>query len=130
MSLTNFDFELILTCKRYNFSSDALLLAELREVWAARCEIKLSEVQNIHIAERLVEIADMIYAKYQPRNLKITHIVYELSPARDFIYKYCSGNYWDRVLFIYASALAQTESARFDGLDDYFTNVWKKAGKP
>lgn len=132
MNLTNFDFELILTCKRYNPPSITQQINNLREVWAARCDINIDEVRNIHIAEYLIQIADGIYKKYQPHHLSIIHIVSQLSHANDWKYQ-DSGmmeTFWDRVLLVYISALTHTELAHIDGLNDYFTNVWKKAGKP
>ena len=129
---TNFDFELILTCKRYNPPSITQQINNLREVWAARCDININEVYNIHIALHLIQIADAIYESTNPHNLRITNIISELSPANDWKYQ-DSGmvvSFWERVLLIYAGGLAQTKTACFDGLDYYFENIWKKAGKP
>ena len=128
----NYDFELILTCKRYNLS-DAQLINKLREVWAARCEIKLIEVRNYLIADSLISIASDIYIKYKLPRLGPINVIELLSPVYDsqYVDQYDERlGYWERVLIIYASALAQTEIRYFDGLNTYFENIWKKAGKP
>ena len=130
MEPINYDFELILTCKRYNPPSSILLINKLREVWAERCSIDIKYVLNCSIAFHLIDIAEEIYLRHRPNNLSSASIVVELSPANDWKYKDCGDNFWDRVLLVYASALCHTEVDYIDGLNNYFNNVWKKAGKP
>lgn len=129
--LDKWDYQLILTFKRYSDNNEA---SRAKDIWAKRCAIDKEFIGYNDIVVRLEEIREVISQNAKQWHLNIANILEESAPRNDWKYPRIKSDtkeeaYWEHLLLIYASIFRHTESKYFEGLDSYYENVWKKEGK-
>ncbi len=134
-TLDEWDFQLILSFKRYRLD----IFDQLRLLWSKRNGVDSKYIRLIDIAHELEKIRLSIWEV----NKNTQNSVFELL-MNNYPYKqihWCDFNpiiekmkldeqYWARLILAYGPAMRFCKSADIPGLDDYFNNVWLKAGKP
>ena len=130
--LDKWDYQLILTFKRYSDNNEA---SRAKDIWAERCALDHEFISFQDIVSHLEQTRADLYRIHPLWRFQTAHILEESAPRNDWKYpevKSDSGEeaYWERLLLTYASIFRHTESKYFEGLDNYHENVWKKEGKP